>query len=284
VRIATWNVNSLTARLSRVVEWIGYAQPDVLCLQETKQADSAFPHGAFEQLGYQSAHHGDGRWNGVAIVSRVGLDQVSTGLGSPHDGEGTRLISADCGGIRVFSVYVPNGRSLEDEHYAAKLAWLAALGRLLADSASPSDPVVVCGDFNVAPEDRDVWDIGHFDGMTHVSGPERAALAALEDWGLVDTFRRLYPQEGLFSWWDYRGGAFHQHRGMRIDLVLATRPLAEVARYALIDRAARRGEKPSDHAPVFVDFAWDGVGEAAGGISSGPGSVEALHSGAERRP
>ena len=254
LRVATWNVNSLTARMPRVEEWLSTVRPDVLCLQETKQADAAFPYGAFEALGYEAAHHGDGRWNGVAIVSRVGLDGVVSGFGTELDAEGTRLIAATCGGVRVHSVYVPNGRSLESEHFTAKLAWLAGLRDLLADRHHPSDPLVVCGDFNVAPDDRDVWDPTQFEGMTHVSPPERAALGALLDWGLVDVFRSCYGDGGLFSWWDYRGGSFHQGRGMRIDLVLATRPLADGVTFALVDRNARKGEKPSDHAPVLADL------------------------------
>jgi exodeoxyribonuclease-3 len=259
MRLATWNVNSLTARLPRVEEWIAYARPDVLCLQETKQADAAFPHGAFAALGYESAHHGDGRWNGVAIISRVGLENVRQGFGADGadgaDDQGTRLIAADCGGVRVHSVYVPNGRSLDSEHYPAKLAWLARLRRLLVETCDPGDPVAVLGDFNVAPEDRDVWDVSQFEGMTHVSPPERAALADLESWGLVDVFRRMYDDDDLFSWWDYRGGSFHRHRGMRIDLVLVTEVLAAGTTWALIDRNARKGDKPSDHTPVLVDAA-----------------------------
>lgn len=254
MRIATWNVNSLTARLPRVEEWIGYAEPDVLCLQETKQADAAFPHGAFAALGYETAHHGDGRWNGVAIASRVGLDAVAVGLGDDNDDQGTRLIAADCGGVRVHSVYVPNGRSLDSEQYPAKLAWLARLRALLEETSTPDRPVAVLGDFNVAPEDRDVWDPSQFEGMTHVSQPERDALADLESWGLVDVFRRLYDDDQLFTWWDYRGGSFHRHQGMRIDLILVTEALAARATYGLIDRNARKGSKPSDHTPVFIDF------------------------------
>jgi exodeoxyribonuclease III len=253
VRIATWNVNSLTARLPRVEEWLGYARPDVLCLQETKQDDASFPHGAFESLGYETAHHGNGRWNGVAIASRVGLDQVLTGLGSVDDEQGTRLVAAECGGVRVVSVYVPNGRSLDSEQYTAKLAWLARLRELLEETTTPASKVAVCGDFNVAPEDRDVWNPALFVGETHVSEPERAALARLEEWGLVDAFRRIYADEQLFTWWDYRGGAFHKHQGLRIDLILLTEALAAGATYGLIDRSARKGEKPSDHAPVFID-------------------------------
>lgn len=253
MRIATWNVNSLNARLPRVEEWIGYARPDVLCLQETKQADAAFPHGAFATLGYESAHHGDGRWNGVAILSRVGLEGVTTGLGSGDDDQGSRLIAADCGGVRVLSVYVPNGRSLDSEQYPLKLAWLARLRALLEETASPDQPVAMCGDFNIAPEDRDVWDPAAFVGATHVSPAERDALADIESWGLVDAFRHVHSADQLFSWWDYRGGDFHNHRGMRIDLILMTEVLARNTTFALIDRQARKGQKPSDHAPVFVD-------------------------------
>jgi exodeoxyribonuclease-3 len=253
VRIATWNVNSLPARLFRIEEWIQYAQPDVLCMQETKLADAAFPHGAFATLGYETAHHGDGRWNGVAIASRVGLAEVSTGMGSLDDAQGPRLIAADCGGVRVLSVYVPNGRSLDSEHYPAKLAWLARLRAVVEESAAPDRPVAVCGDFNVAPEDRDVWDPSKFEGATHVSQPEREALADLEKWGLVDVFRRLYDDGKLFSWWDYRAGSFHKHQGMRIDLILVTEVLARATTYGLIDRNARKGQKPSDHAPVLID-------------------------------
>jgi exodeoxyribonuclease-3 len=256
VRLATWNVNSLNARLARVEEWIGYAAPDVLCLQETKLADAAFPAMAFSALGYESAHFGVGRWNGVAIVSRVGLEQVEPGFAggvAPELAEG-RILSATCGGVRVTSVYVPNGRAVGSVYYEEKLAWLAELRRHLERSASPDDAVAVCGDFNVAPEDRDVWDPAAFAGATHVSEPERAALASLVEWGLVDAFRQLYDEDRLYSWWDYRAGDFHQHRGMRIDLVLVTRPLAERVTFALVDRFARKGKQPSDHAPVLVDL------------------------------
>ncbi len=254
MRIATWNVNSLGARLGRVEEWIGYAQPDILCMQETKLADAAFPHGAFATLGYETAHHGDGRWNGVAIASRVGMSDVTMGMESSDDDQGSRLISAVCGGVQVSSVYVPNGRSLDSEYYQAKLVWLAGLRSFLEQKTSPDQPVAVCGDFNVAPEDRDVWSPAAFEGMTHVSAAEREAMASLESWGLVDVFRRLYTEDGLFSWWDYRGGSFHRHQGMRIDLLLMTEVLAQRAVYALIDRNARKGQKPSDHTPVFVDI------------------------------
>ena len=254
MRIATWNVNSLLARMARVEEWLEYARPDVLCMQETKVADAAFPTMAFSALGYESASHGDGRWNGVAVLSRVGLDDVAAGFGGPADDQGARLVAATCGGIRVHSVYVPNGRSVGSEHYEAKLAWLAELREHLAAECKPSDPVAVCGDFNVAPEDRDVWDPAAMEGSTHVTEPERRALRELEEWGLVDAFRAWRPEEGLFTWWDYRAGNFHKHMGLRIDLVLLSRPLADGVGFALVDRNARKGKQPSDHAPVFVDL------------------------------
>ncbi|HXQ91072.1 MAG TPA: exodeoxyribonuclease III [Acidimicrobiales bacterium] len=255
MRIATWNVNSLNARLPRVEEWLEYARPDILCMQETKVADGAFPAMAFSALGYESACHGEGRWNGVAVLSRVGLTDVATGFDGPADAQGARLIAATCGGVRVHSVYVPNGRSVGSEHYEAKLAWLDELRAHLERTVAPSDPVAVCGDFNVAPDDRDVWDPAAFEGSTHVTEPERAEVRALEAWGLVDAFRLLYGDGGLFTWWDYRAGNFHKHMGLRIDLVLLTRPLAHKVEYALVDRNARKGKQPSDHAPVLVDVA-----------------------------
>ncbi len=254
MRIATWNVNSLNARLSRVEEWLAYARPDVVCLQETKMADAAFPHLAFSALGYESVHHGDGRWNGVAIVSRVGIGDVvdgfATGIEADRD---TRLLTARCGGVSVTSVYVPNGRALDDDHYAYKLDWLGRLRQHLDAVADPSDSVAVCGDFNIAPTDDDVWDPARFVGSTHVSAPERSALGNLESWGLVDAFRRRWPDPGLYSYWDYRAGDFHSHRGMRIDLILLTERLAGAVRWAVVDRNARKGKQPSDHAPVVVD-------------------------------
>jgi exodeoxyribonuclease-3 len=259
--VATWNVNSLKARLPRVEAWLAECEPDILCLQETKLADSAFPSLTFSALGYESVHHGEGRWNGVAILSKVGLESASVGFG-PEDeimGDEARIVSATCGGIRIASVYVPNGRSLDDEQYQFKLEWLDRLRSHLESVCDANANVMVCGDFNIAPEDRDVWDPKAVHGATHVSDPERAALAGLEGWGLVDVFRRHYDTGGLYSWWDYRAGNFHKHLGMRIDLMLATKPLAERSQWALIDRNARKGQSPSDHAPLTVDFDLDPV-------------------------
>lgn len=265
MRLATWNVNSLKVRLPRVEEWLAYAQPDVVCLQETKVADITFPALAFAALGYESAHHGDGRWNGVAILSRVGLVDVAAGFGDAAGARSVdlaaevaaerRLLAATCGGVRVASIYVPNGRSLDSDQFAAKLEWLGRLRDWLGRTASPQAPLAVCGDFNIAPDDRDVFDPARFLGSTHTSAEERAALAALQGWGLHDAFRLLYSQDRLYTWWDYRAGDFHSHRGMRIDLVLVTDPLAGAVRWGIVDRNARKGRLPSDHAPVVIDFA-----------------------------
>jgi exodeoxyribonuclease-3 len=259
VRIATWNVNSLKARLPRVEEWLQYARPDVLCLQETKLSDKAFPAMAFSALGYDSVHHGQGQWNGVAILSKVGIEDATSGFGDlpdPYDGD-ARLVSATCGGVRIASVYVPNGREVDTDYYVRKLDWLAQLRTWLETTASPDDPLAVLGDFNVAPEDRDVWSVAAFAGATHVTEPERRALAHLCDWGMVDAFRACYDDDRLYTYWDYRRGDFHQHRGMRIDLVLVTAPLADRIEWAVVDRNARKGQQPSDHAPVVVDLADD---------------------------
>ena len=256
MRVATWNVNSLKARLARVEEWLAYASPDVLCLQETKMADAALPTMAFHALGYEVAHHGSGRWNGVAILSRIGLEDPVAGFSHAREDPAveSRLLSATCGGVRVVTVYIPNGRAVGTEHYQAKLSWMADLRRHLSTTCQPDQPVVVCGDFNVAPDDRDVWDPSRAHGGTHVSAPERAEVQALLDWGLVDAFRLQHSQDRLFTWWDYRAGDFHSHRGMRIDLVLVSRPLADRVTFALIDRNARKGKLPSDHAPLIVDI------------------------------
>lgn len=257
--IATWNVNSLNARMPRVTEWIDQVRPDVLCLQETKMSDAQFPALAFTELGYDSVHHGEGRWNGVAILSRVGLEEPVSGF--PDDEEpdpDARIVWATCAGVRVASVYVPNGRELDHDHYRYKLAWLARLRRVL-DGHEPDELLAVLGDWNVAPSDDDVWDPAAFVGSTHVSDAERAAIAALEEWGLVDTLRRRYPDGGIYSFWDYRNGDFHKRRGMRIDYVLSTPALAARARADLVDRNARKGTKPSDHAPVLALFDLEGA-------------------------
>jgi exodeoxyribonuclease III len=258
MRLATWNVNSLKVRLPRVEAWLAEVQPDVACLQETKVSDSGFPALAFGALGYETAHHGQGQWNGVAILSRVGLTDVVADFADGGDADvDARLISATCGGVRTMSVYVPNGRGLDQDHYQYKLAWLARLRAHLAATCTPEQDVAICGDFNIAPTDIDVYDPAKFEGATHVSPPERAALGELEAWGLHDAFRTVWGAEQaqkVYSWWDYRAGDFHQGRGMRIDLVLASASLASRIRWAVIDRNARKGQQPSDHAPVVIDI------------------------------
>ena len=252
MRIATWNVNSLNVRLGRVEEWLEYARPDVLCLQETKLADAAFPYMPLEARGYEAVHHGLGRWNGVAILSRVGIDDVVYGMprAEATDPEEARIVTATCGGVRVSSVYVPNGRGLLDDQYAYKLRWLADL-RAFVTSGDPSEPRVVAGDFNIAPADNDV--APGIVAETHTSAEVRGALHELLEWGMVDVFRRHHPTEPIFSWWDYRAGDFHKGRGLRIDLLLATAPVADRTSFVLIDRQARKGKQPSDHAPLLMD-------------------------------
>ena len=252
MKVATWNVNSIAARWPRVEAWLVQHQPDVLLMQETKATDAKFPFAALEVLGYQAAHFGEGRWNGVAIVSRVGLDQVQRGFGF-GDPE-ARVMGATCGPLRVYSCYVPNGRALDDPHYEYKLRWLAELRTLLA-SRDAHQSVVVGGDFNVTPTDLDCYDPSAFVGSTHVSEAERAALRALESTGLVDLTRSLHPQDPCYSWWDYRNGAFHRGWGLRIDLLYVDAELLKRATASYVDRDARKGEKPSDHAPVVGEFA-----------------------------
>jgi len=256
VRIVTWNVNSLKQRLPRLLPWLDDRQPDVVCLQETKLADAACEEllgDEVKERGYEIALHGEATWNGVAILSRAGLEDVVAGLdgapGFPHPE--ARAVAATCGGIRIVCVYVPNGREPGSDHYRYKLEWLEALRKIVA--AGP-DATVVCGDFNIAPTDDDVFDPAAYVGQTHVTEPERAALAELQALGLRDVVRERWPAERVFSYWDYRAGMFHQDLGMRIDLVLASDPVAERVKAAWVDRHARKGKGPSDHAPVIVDL------------------------------
>jgi exodeoxyribonuclease-3 len=256
VRIATWNVNSAKQRLPRLLPWLDERQPDVVCLQETKLTDDAFMELFGDELGrrdYAAAVHGEATWNGVAIFSRAGLEDVTAGLagapGFPHPE--ARAVAATCGGIRVVSVYVPNGREPGSEHYEYKLAWLASLREAVA--AGPKD-TIVCGDMNIAPTDDDVFDPDAYVGQTHVTPPEREALAELQALGLHDVVRERWPNERVFTYWDYRAGMFHQDLGMRIDLVLAGGPVADRVKAAWVDRHARKGKGPSDHAPVIVDL------------------------------
>jgi exodeoxyribonuclease-3 len=257
VRIATWNVNSVKQRVPRLLPWLDERAPDVVCLQETKLQDDAFRDLLGDELsgrGYEVALHGEAAWNGVAILSRVGLADVVAGVeGAPgFPTPEARAVSATCGGIRVVSVYVPNGRVPGSEHYEYKLAWLESLRAMVA--ASGPDAAIVCGDMNIAPTDDDVFDPDAYAGETHVTPPEREALAELQAVGLRDVVRERWPGERIFTYWDYRAGMFHQDLGMRIDLVLAGDAIMERVRAAWVDRLARKGSGPSDHAPVIVDL------------------------------
>ena len=258
MRIATWNVNSLPARLPRLLEWLDLTKPDVVCMQETKIADDAFPEAQVGALGYQAVHHGEGRWNGVAVLSRVGVDDVVRGIaddpGFPDPSVvEARTVAVTCGPVRVRSVYVPNGRTPDDPHYQYKLRWLAALRPVVAAEASGPLPYALMGDFNVAPTDADVWDPAAFVGATHVTPAERAAVAGLVADGLTDVKPHIVKGEP-FTYWDYRAGMFHKGMGMRIDLVLANARMAGAVTDAWIDREARKGKGPSDHAPVVLDL------------------------------
>jgi exodeoxyribonuclease-3 len=274
MRIATWNVNSLKARQERVEGWLDRAAPDVLLMQETKLADADAPVMAFSMAGYDLIHHGEGRWNGVAIAVRSGtpVEDIVTnfgdgpvrdsGPGAPAADEEdfdpldeARMLAATIGGLRFVAVYAPNGRVVGSPFYEGKLRWFERLRRWLDESADPSAPFVMGGDFNVAPTDADVWDPRAAHGGTHVSEPERTAFRQLLDWGTADAYRALRDEPGRFTWWDYRAGNFHKNFGMRIDHLLVTPPVAERLRWAEIDREARKGlPTPSDHAPLLIDL------------------------------
>ncbi len=259
MRLATWNVNSIRARMDRLLAWLERSDVDILAIQETKIPDAGFPEEQLAELGYQAAHHGFSQWNGVAILSRVGLDDVQIGLPAPFtlptfaDATEARAIGATCGGVQVWSVYVPNGRAVGDPHYAYKLAWLDALRGYAAATSGQS--LAVCGDFNIAPTDDDVWSVEYYRTQTHTTPPERAAFVALLDAGLQDVVRPYTPGPGVYTYWDYTQLSFPKRRGMRIDFVLASEPLATRVTGAVIDREERKGKLPSDHAPVIVEWA-----------------------------
>jgi exodeoxyribonuclease-3 len=283
MRVATWNVNSLKARLDRVTQWLERAKPDVLLLQETKLADADAPAAVFERAGYELVHHGEGRWNGVAIASRSGIADIVTGFGEPLRPATTpdvaddeplaeaRMLAAVSGGIRVVSLYAPNGRVVGSPFYRAKLAWFDRLLRWLAETRHPTEPLVLGGDFNVAPADVDVWDPEACHGGTHVSEPERQAFGRLCAWGLIDAYRQHHREPGRYTWWDYRAGNFHKNFGMRIDHLLVTAPVAARLVWAEIDREARKGKPiPSDHAPLVID-----IGEPGRPFDAGWAAAEA---------
>jgi exodeoxyribonuclease III len=261
VRLATWNVNSIRARAERVVAWLGRADVDVLALQETKCRDEQFPAAAFEAAGYRVAHVGHSQWNGVAVASRVGLDEVEIGFpGMPGWGEPAaaeaRALGVTCGGVRVWSLYVPNGRTLDDPHLDYKLQWLARLREAGVEwlERDPKAPIALVGDWNIAPLDEDVWDMSVFAASTHVSAPERAAFHAVVDAGFADVVRPFTPGPGVYTYWDYTQLRFPRREGMRIDFVLGSPAMAARVTGAVIDRQERKGKGASDHAPVVVEL------------------------------
>ena len=247
--------------------WRGRARPDVLLMQETKCADAEAPAAEFDAVGYRLVHHGQGQWNGGAIATRVGAENLTTNFGEARESRPStdedsvdslseaRMVSATCGGVRVVSLYAPNGRTVGSPHYAAKLAWFDRLARWVSESVSAPEPLVLGGDLNVAPEDIDVWDPAALLGATHVTPAERAAFQRLLALGMADAYRRRHPEPGRYSWWDYRGGNFHRNIGMRIDHLLVSTPLVARLAGAEIDREARKGKPvPSDHTPVLIDL------------------------------
>ncbi|MBY0442438.1 MAG: exodeoxyribonuclease III [Mycobacteriaceae bacterium] len=265
MRLATWNVNSIRARINRVLDWLVRADIDVLAMQETKCSDDQFPTLPLLELGYEVAHVGFNQWNGVAIASRVGLDDVEVGFpGQPTWSSKpgiaaeveARALAATCGGVRVWSLYVPNGRALNDPHYTYKLDWLAALrdtaaGWLRADDCAQ---IALVGDWNIAPTDDDIWSVEFFQGATHVSPPERNAFNAMIEAQFSDVVRPFTPGPGVYTYWDYTQLSFPKKRGMRIDFILASPQLAGRVTDAQIVREERKGKAPSDHAPVLVEL------------------------------
>lgn len=254
MRLATWNINSVRARQSRLLAWLQAAQPDVLCLQETKVEDAGFPIESLRQLGYEVALFGQKSYNGVAIASKTRLDDITRGFGDDAPDPEARVLSATVGGVRVVNVYVPNGQELGSDKYEYKLRWLRRLRQYLDRTATPSAKLILCGDMNVALDDRDVWSPAHWAGKIHCSAQERAALSEVTAFGLVDVFRTLHPEGGVYSWWDYRGVSLFKNQGLRIDYVFATTGLAKQCTACAIDREARKGQDASDHAPVVVTW------------------------------
>jgi exodeoxyribonuclease III len=256
VKIITWNVNSIRTRLERVLGVLERHQPDVLCLQETKVVDADFPHEALQEVGYQAAVHGQKTYNGVAMLSREPLQDVVHGFAGNPIPEQARVISATYQGTRIINAYVVNGKELDCDKYKLKLEWLDALTAWLKSKHSATDPLLMVGDFNIAPDERDVWDLEYWRERIFFSPPEHARLEALTDWGLHDLYRKHESEAGKFSWWDYRGGAFQRGHGLRIDLILGTAPALAACSHAEMDRQERKkGDweaKPSDHIPVVV--------------------------------
>ncbi len=254
MRIASWNVNSIRARYDLLVAWLEEHRPDVICLQETKVADAEFPTETFQRQGYEIARTGQRTYNGVAIISRLPLENVTTGLLGAGADDDKRLIAATVAGVRVVTVYVPNGKNVDSPSFTEKLTWMGRLRETLEKTTDATQPLLVCGDFNVAREDRDVFDPERLRGQLLFTDAERAALEKVLDYGLIDSFRMFEPEGGHYSWWDYRAGMFQRNRGVRIDYALVNAPLSKRLTRVWMDKAARAKEKPSDHVPVVVEL------------------------------
>jgi exodeoxyribonuclease-3 len=252
VKLATWNINSIRAREERLLTWLGQEKPDVLCLQETKVEDAGFPLAPLKKAGYEVAMFGQRSYNGVAIASTQPLVDVTRGFGDGQDDGDARTIAATTHGMRVVCVYVPNGQDLTSDRYPYKLAWLKRLRGYLDRTATPDQPLALCGDMNVTPDDRDVWSPEKWQSSIHCSPPERAALAEVAGFGLTDIFRYHHGDDKTYSWWDYRSIAFFKNQGLRIDLIYLTQPLVDRCTSCTIDRNARKGQDASDHAPVVA--------------------------------
>jgi len=254
MKIATWNVNSIRARLERLLAWLRKVRPDVLCLQELKATDDVFPSEVIREAGYHAAVHGQKTYNGVAILTREEPANVDVGLGDEVDDPQARLIAADVAGVRVISAYVPNGQAVGSEKYNYKLGWLWRLREYLERRYEPTDPLILCGDFNVAPDDQDVANPERWAGSVLCHQDARDSLEQVRAWGLTDVFRQHHPEGGLYSWWDYRMLAFPKNDGLRLDQIWATESAARCCTTSEIDRDERKGQKPSDHAPVIAVF------------------------------
>jgi len=253
LKVASWNVNSLNVRLPHVLAWVDVARPDILALQETKLTDDRFPVEALLEAGYHSVYSGQKTYNGVAILSREPATDIVTDINGLDDPQ-RRILGVTIGAVRIIDLYVVNGSEVGSEKYAYKMHWLEQVNRWIADEMHRSDKVIVLGDFNIAPDDRDVHDPESWQGKILCSSPERAALQQMLGLGLSDTFRLFEQEEKIWSWWDYRMAAFRRNMGLRIDLVLASEALAKVCSAAYIDKEPRRQERPSDHAPAIAEF------------------------------
>lgn len=252
MKLATWNVNSVRVREKRLVDWLAKASPDIVCLQETKTEDPGFPSDAITRAGYTSVLHGQKSYNGVALLSKHPITEVTRGFGDGEPEDEARVIAGTIAGIRVIDVYVPNGQELGSEKYVYKLGWYRRLRRYLDRTATPDTPLVLCGDFNVTSDDLDVWSPEAWAGKIHCSPDERTALQEVLAFGLVDVCRAQNPAGKIYSWWDYRGVSFFKNQGLRIDFIYATKPVAERITACVIDRDARKGQDASDHAPVIA--------------------------------